>query len=203
MAADIAIYGDSQHDYYVQRKIVEAVALAKPIAVFRVGDMVDDGNNQQQWDLLRNIEEPLIKTVKYYPALGNHEKNSPLYFKNLHLQPDQCWYSVEIEGIHFVIMDSNQDLKEGSKQHIWMVNDLKNVSNEIKYKVLIFHHPIFSVGPKNTEDEKHLKAILLPIIQKYGVGAVFSGHVHSYQHFKYADTDFVVTAGAGSRLANQ
>ena len=201
-AGDIVIYGDSQHDEAVQRRIVNEILLFKPTAVFRVGDIVDDGNNPLLWEVFRNITEPLISTTKYYPALGNHENESPLYFDNFPQVNHQHWYSVESEGIHFIVLDSNLSLKPGSEQYNWLVADLQNVKEWVKFKIALFHHPIFNVG-MHTEDEKGLRPILLPLFQKYGVSAVFSGHEHSYEHFEYEGMYFIVTGGGGSSLLGQ
>ena len=201
-ARDIVIYGDSQHDADVQRRIVNAIILLKPLAVFRVGDLVEDGNDPLQWKLFREITEPLLTTTQYYPVLGNHERESELYFVNFPQINHQHWYSVESEGIHFIILDSNLSLKPGSEQYNWLVSNLKGVKEGVKFKIVLFHHPIFSVG-MHPEDEMGLRSILLPLFQKYGVSVVFSGHEHAYERLEYQGIYFIVTGGGGSALRGQ
>ncbi len=202
LAGDIVVFGDSQLDENIQRRVIQAILPFKPAVVFRVGDNVDDGNDPKQWELFNDINEPLLKTAEYFPALGNHEKNSPLYFDNFPFLNHQRWYSVEREGIHFIVLDSNSGLRPGSDQYNWLVSDLKSIKEDVKFKVAIFHHPIFDVG-FHQEDVKRLKPILLPLFQEYRVCAVFSGHDHNYQRFEYEGIYFIVTGGGGAHLYGQ
>jgi predicted MPP superfamily phosphohydrolase len=203
LAADIVIFGDSQGDEVAQRKVVEAIAAYRPSIVFRVGDNVDNGNDSRQWKLFNDINAPLLKTAEYFPALGNHEKDSPLYFANFPFLKHQRWYVVEREGIHFIVLDSNSSLVPGSKQYKWLESDLRRAQGRVKFKVALFHHPIFAVGQGHSEDEERLRPILLPLFHKYGISVVFSGHEHSYQRFAYQGMYFIVTGGGGSRLRDQ
>ena len=97
------------------------------------------------------------------------------------------------------MLDSNSGLKKGSEQYRWLESDLKGINASIKFKIAIFHHPIFGIGP-HVEDEKGLKYVLLPLFEEYGVNAVFSGHNHNYERLKYHGIDFIVTGGGGSPL---
>jgi len=200
--ADIAIYGDSQHDKVATRRIVRDIVRFRPAAVFRIGDMVNDGLDVGQWDSFNAINKPLISEGKFYPALGNHEKDSPLYFKNFPFLENRRWYSVDCEGIHFIVLDSNSSLKAGSAQYKWLTSDLENAKGRARFTVVIFHHTLFSVG-MHPEDEKSLRPVLLPLFEKYGVSAVFSGHDHDYERFYYKGIFFVVTGGGGSHLRDR
>lgn len=201
-AGNIVILGDSQNYENVQRQLVRMILQQKPAIVFRVGDLVDYGHDPRQWEVFNDINRPLLKTTEYFPALGNHEMDSWRYFANFPTIRNQRWYSVSRQGIHFVVLDSNSDLQKGSIQLHWLESDLRAVRKNNKFIVVIFHHPLFSVGA-HTEDEKGLRAVLLPLFKKYGVGGVFSGHDHSYQRFLHDGMAFVITGGGGSFLVDQ
>ena len=198
-AGDIAIFGDSQTNESIRRRVVHAILSFKPSAVFSAGDNVDDGNDPKQWELFNDINEPLIKATDYFTALGNHEDESSLCFLNYPCLNHKRWYSVEREGIHFIVLDSNANLHFGSDQYNWLVSDLISIKAEVKFKIAIFHHPIFDVG-FHRPDAKRLKPILLPLFQKYGICAVFSGHDHNYQRFIFKGINFIVTGGGGGNL---
>jgi predicted MPP superfamily phosphohydrolase len=200
---NIVIYGDSQHNPEAQRKLVQTILSFKPSIVFRVGDMVENGNDPVLWKSFDDIHGPLLKTTEYFPALGNHEFDSPLYFDKFRFLHNRRWYSVDRRGIHFIILDSNSRLDLESEQYKWLKSDLTAVKNTTKFVIVIFHHPIFDVGNRHKSDEKNLKPVLLPLFEKYGVSAVFSGHSHNYQRFKYNGIYFIVTGGGGSNLYNQ
>jgi predicted MPP superfamily phosphohydrolase len=200
LAGDIVIFGDSQNNEKIRREVVQTIMTFKPSVVFSAGDNVDDGRDPKQWKLFNDIEKPLLKTAEFFTALGNHEEESSLCFVNypclLNRKP---WYSVEREGIHFIVLDSNSDLRLGSEQYKWLVSDLNSIKAEVKFKIAIFHHPLFDVG-FHWPDGKRLKPILLPLFKKYGIGAVFSGHDHNYQRFEYEGITFIVTGGGGGNL---
>jgi predicted MPP superfamily phosphohydrolase len=199
LAWDIAIFGDSQVHESIRRRVVHAILAFKPSVVFSAGDNVDNGNDPKQWKLFNDINEPLIKGAEYFAALGNHEEESSLCFINYPCLNHKRWYSVEREGIHFIVLDSNSDLRFGSDQYNWLVSDLNSIKAEVKFKIAIFHHPIFDVG-FHRPDAKRLKPVLLPLFQKYGICAVFSGHDHNYQRFEYKGIYFIVTGGGGASL---
>lgn len=199
LAGDIVIFGDSQTNESIRRRVVQAILAFKPSVVFSVGDNVDNGNDPRQWKLFNDINGPILKAADYFPAFGNHEEESPLAFNNFPFLNHKRWYSVEREGIHFIVLDSNSDIRSGSDQYNWLVSDLNSIKEEVKFKIVIFHHPIFDVG-FHRPDAKRLKPILLPLFQKYGICAVFSGHDHNYQRFEYEGIYFIVTGGGGGNL---
>lgn len=201
-AGNIVVYGDSQSDEWAQKKVVEAILKYKPSMIFRVGDIVDDGNDPAQWEKFRQIAAPLLKSAEYYPALGNHEKSSPLYFENFTNIQGRHWYSVKKDRIHFIVLDSNFPLHKKSEQYRWLEQDLKEARLKSDLIIVFFHHPLFSVGI-HEEDEKKLKPLLMPLFKKYHVSAVFSGHDHSYQRFMVEGVPYVVTGGGGSHLRDK
>lgn len=200
---DIVVYGDSQHNPEVQRELVQTILSYKPAIVFRVGDIVDNGHDPELWKTFNDIHGPLLNTTEYFPALGNHEYDSPLYFKNFPFIHNQRWYSVDRMGIHFVVLDSNSRLDSESEQYKWLTRNLAAAEDTINFIILLFHHPLFDVSANHASDEKQLKPVLLPLIEKYGVSAVFSGHSHDYQRFEYEGVNFIVTGGGGSNLYQQ
>jgi len=202
-AAKIVIFGDSQRNEPAQRRVAAAVIAEQPDIVFRVGDLVDNGNDPDQWAFFREINAPLMENAEYFPCLGNHEHDSPLYFEQFPFLKGKRWYSVDRSGIHFTVLDSNSSLKPDSDQYQWLKWDLSGKREGDLYKVVIFHHPIFDVGEGHRPDEKGLKNLLLPLFKQNGVDAVFNGHDHNYQRFKYNGVTFVITGGGGTRLDRQ
>ncbi len=199
----IVIYGDSQHYPNVQSRLVRTILTFNPAIVFRVGDIVNDGNNPAHWRAFNNIHGPLLESTEYFPALGNHEHNSPLYFEEFPFLHKRRWYSVDRTGIHFIILDSNSRLDLESEQYQWLESDLAGVRDAAKFTVAIFHHPLFDVSKRHKSDEKKLQSILLPLFERCKVSAVFSGHSHDYQRFKHNGIYFIITGGGGSGLYRQ
>jgi 3',5'-cyclic AMP phosphodiesterase CpdA len=198
----IVIYGDSRTDHITHQKIVNEIIKIKPAIVFHVGDLVEDGLNPTQWNTFNEIVSDLVKITQFYPALGNHENNLPLYFDNFTLPNNERWYFVEKNKLHFIVLDSNSDCSIGSEQYLWLEDDLKNISESIKFVIAIFHHPLFSTGPY-TEDEKGRRQSIMLLFKKYGVDIVFNGHDHDYERSLYHNIYYIVTGGGGTPLYDQ
>ena len=92
-----AVYSDTQSDHAAHQRIVEAVRGKGPAAVFIIGDLVDDGDSRKDWQAFNRIEAPLKGKSEIFPALGNHEHSSSLYFKNFKFSSHKRWYEVRRE----------------------------------------------------------------------------------------------------------
>jgi len=193
----IVIYGDTRAGHAAHRKVVQAIIEVDPVAVFHVGDLVTDGRDPEQWRIFNDITSVLTESVDFYPALGNHEENSQLFFDNFVLPGNERWYSVEINGIHFIVLDSNQDVEKDSEQYQWLESDLRTISDEVEFVVVLFHHSPFTVG-EHDNDEAGLRDTFVRLFEEYGVDVVFTGHSHAYERFFYNDIYYIVTGGGGA-----
>jgi len=195
----IVIYADTHANEEVHRRIVDAIVAIRPIAVFHAGDMVEDGSNLLQWEIFNRAVSRICKISKFYPAPGNRDATSSLFFDNFVLPNNERWYSMEIDGIHLVVLDTNSELSKESPQYAWLQDDLRDASGKAGFIIAIFHHPPFNIGPPD-EDEKNLKSNVVPLFERYGVDMVFCGHVHAYERNFYNNIYYIVTGGGGAPL---
>ncbi|MFV2081354.1 MAG: metallophosphoesterase [bacterium] len=198
----IVVYGDSRTGHSAHAWIMEGIATIKPSAVFHTGDLVGNGNDPDDWKTFNRIASKLPPGTPIYPALGNHEKESPLYFNNFTLPGNERWYSVEISGIHLAILDTGTDLSPGSTQYQWLENDLSTIGPGINFIAVVFHYPPYSTG-KHGEDEKGLRSKIVPLFEQYGVDLVFNGHDHNYERLLINGVQYIVTGGGGAPLRSQ
>lgn len=198
----IVIYGDTRTNHEAHQKVVAAILKIKPAVVFHTGDLVENGYNPEEWAIFNAIASKLREVSEFYPALGNHEHNSPLYFDNFDLPNNERWYFVERNNTHFIVLDSNYGISKDSEQYRWLEADLKSISDKIRFVVVIFHHPPVSTG-SHREDEMGLKETILPLFEEYGVDMVFCGHNHCYERSLYNGIYYVVTGGGGAPLYGQ
>jgi hypothetical protein len=82
------------------------------------------------------------------------------------------------EGIRFFALDSNY---MDTMQLEWLEKELKDSGSE--WKVLFFHHPTYSSGEKHGSNMQ-LRGVLEPLLVKYGVDVVLTGHEHFYERIK-------------------
>jgi len=193
----VAVLSDTQAQYKIIQKLVDSIILKQPDVVFHVGDMVDFGIMKYQWDRFNKITKKLREIAEFFPALGNHDLNSKWYYENFDLPNNERWYSVERNNMHFIVLDSNASMKIDSEQYKWLEEDLKKISDSIKFRIIFFHHPILPW------DSKRIKNIIPPLLEKYKVNIVFNGHEHNYERFFYNGIYYVTTGGGGGVLDDQ
>ena len=102
----------------------------------------------------------------------------------------ESFYSYDIGNVHFLALDS-YGLEEKKymlydtlgPQAVWIKKDLEANRNK-DWVVAYWHHPPYTMGSHNSDEESELGDIrekLLPILERYGVDLVLSGHSHVYE----------------------
>ncbi len=86
---------------------------------------------------------------------------------------EETVYYVDYQGVRIISLDSN---KEREAQVAWLKKVLRDNPN--RWTILTFHHPIFS--PASDRDNTELRALWKPVLDKYRVDLVLSGHDHTY-----------------------
>ena len=194
------IFGDSQNSvagddpYGVWRKTVHNAYAANPDARFmvNVGDLVDYGQNMAHWNAWFAAAKGVVDRIPEMPVTGNHESygsketSLPQYWlmqwvlpKNGPGDMKNRVYSYDYGSVHFVVLDSQQ---EEQKQYgdilkaeaAWLETDLS--ASRAKWKIVFFHKPPYSIHPKR--NNKDVREIFCPIIEKHHVDLVFNAHDH-------------------------
>lgn len=87
------------------------------------------------------------------------------------------------------------------KQTAWLIDTLKNASADVKWKIVVGHHPYYTVGPRiKNYDTLTMRAAMVKIFEDYKVDVYLSGHDHSLQHLKPEGYTHHFISGAGSEL---
>ena len=193
--AVIAIYGDSQGNNDIHKQVVEAIIKYQPDITFHLGDLTADGKKQEEYDKFFTCYKPFTDLCPLYPVKGNHDSSSELFLKNFPFL-SQTYYTVEHDSLLFIILDSTLDLLPHSEQFNWLIETFN--SNPLKPKIILMHHPVFSSGYHNGNDDWALYLPALFVSNK--VIAVFSGHDHNYEHLQWRNLHFFVSGGAGGSL---
>jgi hypothetical protein len=94
--------------------------------------------------------------------------------------PRMLNYSFDWGNAHFVVVDSNSYMDPSDSEFLaWLEKDLMS-SSHATWKFLIQHKPMFFTEHEPGKGQQRLR-LLVPLLEKYGVDIVFSGHVHQYQ----------------------
>ena len=197
---NIVVYGDSRPNDERHVDIIDAILKVFPDVVFHTGDLVNEGHKPGLWTRFNIVTRELREVADFYPAAGNHERESVYYYDNFVLPNNEKWYSVDVDGVYFFVLNTNLDVSPGSEQHAWLTAELAATVDTSKFTVAIFHHPLICTGPHEPKDE--LRGSLMPLFETYGVDIVFSGHNHLYERSFLNGIYYVVTGGGGAPLYN-
>jgi acid phosphatase type 7 len=198
LTALTVVYGDSRSQPEIHKQIIQQIVKYKPKAVFHTGDMVSLGLRQSEYDELFANLKPITDISKFYPVIGNHERNSKLYLSNFPGLKDSTYYTTVEDSIVWIILDTTIKIGPGSTQYKWLQATLEE--NKTKPMIILQHHPVFSSGEHG--DELGLSFFMPALLANYPVLAVFCGHDHMYERSEYKGQYYIVTGGGGAPLYN-
>lgn len=194
-----AVFGDTRTQDRFHQAVVERILALQPDFVLHTGDLVAHGHSNHEWQTFFDIERELLARVPFFPTLGNHEANNPLYRDLFYLPGNERWYSFDYGHAHFVCLqaDNIAELRPQEEQIRWLEEDL--ATTDRPWKFAFFHVPPFSsLGEE--EDEVYTRQALVPVLIEHGVQVVFTGHHHNYQRLQVDGVTYVVTGGGGAPL---
>jgi 3',5'-cyclic AMP phosphodiesterase CpdA len=119
----------------------------------------------------------LSKGVRFRASLGNHDNQSNRFYEGFNMGGER-YYTYTARNARFFVLDSNQ---MDPAQLAWLENALKTPTED--WKICYFHHPLYSDGGRHGSSVD-LRVRLEPLLVKYGVNVVFSGHDHIYERIK-------------------
>ena len=207
------IISDSQHDGSHPERLRETVEQgivpwveenlgAEPDRaldlVLVVGDLVDDGWDEDQWrDEFVGQAQGLMSAVPFYTAIGNHEGNSPQYFDRF-LLPDngsegfgEHWWYLDRGNARIIGLNSNAPYT-GETQQAWLADTLDEACGveDIDFVFASMHHPFHSElwPPGETDFTGEVIDQLDAFATSCGKPAVhFFGHTHGYSRGQSRD----------------
>ena len=149
--------------------------------VLMMGDNLYGGDNARDFEkkFEKSYRALLDLGVKFYAALGNHDDpGRQIVYEKFNMGGKKYYSFKPKDGVRFFALDSNYMDK---KQLEWLEGELKASASE--WKIAFFHHPIYSSGEKHGSNVE-LRNVLEPVMVKYGVDVVFTGHEHFYERMK-------------------
>lgn len=193
-----AVYGDNRGDAAVHALVLARMMQFHPDFVIQTGDLVADGTDESLWTEFFAVTGKVMRSVPYYPALGNHERDGAAYLRYFAVPRE---YSFDYGAIHFAAIDSNRPESEHAAQEEWLKNDLA-AHRKAVWRFVFFHHTPYTCVTKAGRRElaERLRARLEPILLAGHVQVVFNGHDHDYQHHFAKGIHYFVTGGGGAPL---
>jgi hypothetical protein len=176
-----AVFGDTgtgeREQFDVAAKAGEYRKLFPFSFAILLGDNLYGGESPRDFEAKfeRPFRSLLHDGVKFYAALGNHDDTSQTKYKLFNMNGERYYTFKPKDGVRFFALDSNY---LDRRQFDWLEKELQSSGSD--WKICFFHHPLYSSGAKHGPHEE-LRAIMEPILLKYGVTVVFTGHEHFYE----------------------
>lgn len=194
-----AVIGDSGTGDSAQFEVGEQMISARGLFPFEFVLMLGDNlyGDEDPDDFLQKFERPyaglLEDGVEFYASLGNHDEPEIQTAYDGFNMDGQRYYSFSPRnGVRFFALDSNYMDPE---QLNWLEQELAGSASE--WKILFFHHPIYSSGGRHGSDLP-LREVLEPLILEHGVDVVFAGHEHFYERLEPQNgVHYFVVGGSG------
>lgn len=182
-ALQFAVIGDNgtgeAPQYDVARQMLKTHATDPFEFVLMMGDNLY--GSQQPRDFIDKFETPygplLRMGIPFYAALGNHDEPDNRRYSKFNMN-GQRFYSIVRGPARFFFLDTNF---LDAPQLQWFEAALREATEE--WKIVVFHHPIYSDGDRHGPNVA-IRVVLEPLLVRYGVDVVFSGHEHVYERIK-------------------
>lgn len=158
--------------------------------LFSAGDQVQDAPDEDQYAAF--LAPAQLRSLPLVPVNGNHDVGSLAYnqhFSVPHLDPNSGaalkpgtsggdYYFVYKDTL-YVVLNSNS--LDHASHEAFMRRVLDEVGDTVTWKILAFHHSIYSVAAHvNDSDIRNRRAALPAVISELGFDVVLMGHDHSY-----------------------
>lgn len=191
--------GDTQLGGDIAERIFELMGESHVEFALHLGDMVDDADNQSQWeDLLRRAARHRIRIM---PVVGNHdcmpdysdhgEIRLRQYFPSL----PATFYHFRHRGINFLMLNSERSLVAGSEQAAFLKYQLAHHPGTA---IVCMHRPVYTSGRRDWAQQLARRFWLHPQLCETDTVAVLTGHNHYYDRTRPLDGITYVVSGGGS-----
>ena len=193
------IIGDSGSGDESQQAVAQAMLTYFDTArhfpfVIMLGDNLYDDDYTNEF--LVPYKPLLDHGVKFYAALGNHDRDLEIHFKPFNMG-DKDRYSFDEGNARFVVLNSNHP---ADPEQIKWFDSVYNDAGT-KWRIAFFHHPLYSSGQHSAEGRDVIRPGLEPALVRNKVNVVFSGHEHLYERIRpQKGVQHFVSGGGGRYL---
>lgn len=179
--------------------------------IINAGDIVQHGGYQTEWINFFKTTDIYLKNSILLAAIGNHEyfespsldKMPPefgLYMRN-GVGSELGYAQLDLGKINILVINSNfESLSEPRilEQWEWLEGKLKTAEKRRRPTVVVMHHSPFSSNLEHVRDiPTRLRKDLVPLIEKYKVKLMLSGHLHMYERSEKAGTTYLIAGPSG------
>ena len=173
-----------------------------------------EGNDVEYQAAVFDTYPQVLPRTVLWPTLGNHDgftadstTESGPYYDIFSLPRNgeaggvasgtEAYYSFDYGNMHFICLDSYEtDRSPDGVMMTWLEADLQ--ANDKEWVIAFWHHSPYSKGERDSDTGRRsiaLRQNAVPLLERYGVDLVLTGHSHSYErsylidgHYELSDT---------------
>jgi hypothetical protein len=178
---------------------------SRPDFVLHGGDIQYYSSGFETWAAWFPIMAPMLRAGAFFPAIGNHESETPgeftqyslRFFGNAGFDGTDAYYRFSSGGVWFFSVDTQESVTPGSAQGTWLLQALDDAVKKPGYRfgLVYFHKPFVTCG--DTGDDPAALQYWAPIFKAHKVPLVLQAHMHGYERFLLDGITYVTTAGGG------
>lgn len=187
-------FGDAQNNIKSQwsRVIRKAYTTASDAGfIYHAGDLINHTNAEKEWQEWFCAGSFIHASIPSMMTPGNHEYDSTALDNHWREQftlpengPDfdllsETVYYIDYQNLRIISIDADimtESMEAAIKTKEWLERVL--AENKCKWTILTLHFPFYST--KENRDNPELRNNFQPIIEKYKVDMVLTGHDHAY-----------------------
>lgn len=190
-------------------KAVTAINQLKPPFVVITGDFVNNSKSKEQIAAYKSMIAQIDSSVKVYMIPGNHDigKVSRASIDNYKKNYGETHFSFRYGDCAFIGIDSNiikeEDKEREEVQFKWLEQELQK-TKDARFKFVFTHCSVFL---KQMDEPVNYSNFSLPmrekyvrLFQKYGVNAIFAGHLHNNAYGKVGNMEMITIGPVGKVL---
>lgn len=177
-------------------------------ALVIVGDLVYSARSAKDWVHFDSLVEEFAQRMPILPAIGNHDY--PCYLVQFcrsasmargmaarfpWMMPGQP-YSVTAGRLLLLFLDSESQLEAQAR---WLAAQLLSAPPRHTAALVFLHRPAYTNSiDRGARGSAAVQRFVVPSLQNAALPvAVFSGHIHGYEHIVSDGMQFITTAGGG------
>lgn len=190
----------------VHKRLVEGMAQHDASFYVHLGDFVRYGEAAGDWRAFFRLQRSLLGRMPILPVVGNHDASDAGLYEGLFLLDQTAgkgrrYYEARFGRVAVMVLDSSAPIVFRDTQYEWLEERLRAARSEsVDHIFVAIHNPFFSSGKHGCAPRE--REGVLPLLEEYGVTAVFAGHDHHYERSKPINgVTHIISGGGGAELS--
>jgi acid phosphatase type 7 len=183
-------------------------------AFFMLGDLVNMGSSFEDWQTALQTVAPFTCAIPLRPLMGNHDalfNGAPQYVTYLYPQGMQTslgtrtYYRIDSGRVHILMLKMLWGTDSFSaEQRTWFIQQLESIPSG-DWTVVMMHSMVYASGVELDGfpyyDPADMIQQVAPLLEKYKVDLVISGHDHDLEFLQKNGVSYAVVGGLGAPLS--